>query len=61
LFKFFINKDPSLTVDGLRMSKKKMFFSSEKAKKKLRYRPRSVKNAIKDSVYWTKDYFLNKE
>ena len=34
------------------MSTKKMFFSSDKAKKKLRYRPRSVKNAIKDSVEW---------
>ena len=50
--RFFINSTPSLTVDGLNMSKKKMFFSSSKAKKKLRYRPRSVKNAIKDSVEW---------
>tara|TARA_B100000900_G_scaffold396977_1_gene396817 strand:- start:225 stop:1211 length:987 start_codon:yes stop_codon:yes gene_type:complete len=52
LFRFFINKEPSLTLDGLKMSTKKMFFSSEKAKKKLRYRPRTVKNAIKDSVDW---------
>ena len=55
-FKFFINKTPSLTVDGLKMSTKKMFFSSDKAKKKLRYRPRSVKNAIKDAVSWFKDF-----
>ena len=35
------------------MSQKKMFFSSNKAKKLLRYRPRNVKNAIKDSIKWT--------
>jgi len=49
--------NPSLTLDGLKMSEKKMFFSSEKAKKLLRYRPRNVKDAIKDSVKWTNDYF----
>ena len=56
LHKFFINTTPSLTVDGLNMSKKKMFFSSFKAKNKLRYRPRSVKNAIKESVEWFNNY-----
>ena len=49
--------NPSLTLDGLKMSEKKMFFSSEKAKKLLRYRPRNVKSAIKDSVKWTKNHF----
>ncbi len=56
LYKFFINKNPSLTVEGLKMSQKKMFFSSEKAKNKLHYRPRSFKNAIKDSVNWFKGF-----
>ena len=41
------------------MSEKKMFFSSNKAKKKLHYRPRNIKNAIKDAVNWTKSNFLN--
>ena len=59
LAKYFFDFSPSLTVDGLRMSKKKMFFSSNKAKKLLRYRPRNVKNAIKDSVIWTEKNFLN--
>ncbi|MFL2679455.1 MAG: hypothetical protein ACJ0GH_03645 [Alphaproteobacteria bacterium] len=36
------------------MSENKMFFSSDKAKKLLHYRPRKVKNAIKDAVEWTK-------
>ena len=52
-----LNKNPSLTVDSLKMSEKKMFFSSKKAKNKLGYRPRPVKNAIKDAVNWMKIYF----
>lgn len=52
--KYIYNFNPSLTVDGLRMSENKMFFSSDKAKKLLHYRPRKVKNAIKDAVEWTK-------
>ena len=63
LNEFFANyiydHDPSLTVDGLKMSKRKMYFSSEKAKKKLHYRPRNVKSAIKDAVNWTMENFLN--
>ena len=34
LHRFFNNKTPSLTVEGLKMSRKKMFFSSDKGKKK---------------------------
>lgn len=55
--KFFISRNPSLTVDSLKMSSKKMFFSSMKAKNKLGYRPRPVKNAIKDAVNWMNNYF----
>ncbi len=56
LFKYFIKKEPKLTVDGLKMSTKNMFFSSEKAKKKLGYRPRSIKNAMKDAVSWFENF-----
>ena len=56
--KYFFKYNPTLTVDGLKMSEKKMYFSSDKAKKKLHYRPRDVKNAIKDSVNWMKKYFI---
>ena len=38
------------------MSTKNMFFSSEKAKKKLQYRPRSIKDAIKDAVNWFENF-----
>ena len=56
LFKYFISKEPKLTLDGLKMSTKNMFFSSEKAKKKLQYRPRSIKSAIKDAVNWFENF-----
>ena len=56
LFKYFISKEPKLTLDGLKMSTKNMFFSSEKAKKKLQYRPRSIKDAIKDAVNWFENF-----
>ncbi len=55
--KFFSNSNPNFTIDGLRMAEKKMFFSSDKAKKELHYRPRPSKNAIKDSVNWMKKNF----
>ena len=60
LCKFFISRSPSLTIDSLKMSSKKMFFSSMKAKKKLGYRPRPAKNAIKDAVSWMNMYFKQK-
>ncbi len=45
-------KEPFITVDGVLMSKKKMFFSSEKAKRELGYKIRPVDEAIKDSIDW---------
>ena len=58
LAKYILDYTPTLTVDGLKMSEKKMYFSSDKAKKELHYRPRDVKSAIKDSVNWMKKYFM---
>ena len=51
------NYEPMLTCDGLKMSEKKMFFSSEKAKKELGYRPSNIKNAISDAVKWFQKSF----
>ncbi len=48
-------KEPMLTVDGLKMSKKKMFFSSDKAKRELGYAPRHAQDAIADAVAWFKE------
>ena len=41
-----------LTVDGLRMSKKRMYFSSAKAQKMLGYVTRPATEALRDAVEW---------
>ena len=50
--RLFNLKNPMLTVDMIRMAEKKMFFSSEKAKKELNYRCKSAKFALKDAIQW---------
>ena len=44
--------EPRATVDGVRMSRKKMYFSSSKAKSELGYQHRSAQDAIKAAVEW---------
>jgi dihydroflavonol-4-reductase len=43
---------PQATVDGIRMSKKLMFFSSDKAMRDLNYHPRPADEALQDAVEW---------
>ena len=45
-------KEPFITVDGLKMSKHKMFFSSAKAERELGYRARPYRLAIADAIAW---------
>jgi dihydroflavonol-4-reductase len=47
-------KEPMLTVDALRMSKHRMFFSSAKAKRELGYTIRPWRLAVADAVNWFK-------
>ncbi len=47
-------KEPFVTVDGVLMSKKKMFFSIDKARRELGYSARPAIEAIKDSIDWFK-------
>ena len=47
-------KEPFITLDGVRMSRKKMYFVSAKATRTLGYRPRPARNAIADAVHWFK-------
>jgi dihydroflavonol-4-reductase len=47
-------KEPMLTVDALKMSKHKMFFSSAKAKRELGYATRPWRLAVADAVNWFK-------
>lgn len=48
----FTKREPFITVDGLKMSKKKMFFSSEKARRELDYAPRPAREAIAEAIAW---------
>ena len=47
-------KEPFLTVDALKMSRHKMFFSSAKAEGELGYRARPYREALADAVTWFK-------
>lgn len=47
--------EPLLTVDGVRLSKKKMFFSDEKARKDLGYTPGPACEALRDAVEWFRE------
>ena len=45
-------REPFITVDGLRMSKNLMFFTSAKAERELGYRARPYAEGIKDAIDW---------
>lgn len=44
-----------VTVEGVRMSRKRMFFSSEKAARELGYRSRPPREAFADAVRWFRE------
>ena len=44
--------EPLLTVDGLRMARRCMYFSSDKALRELGYAPRPAREALHDAVKW---------
>src|SRR5262249_4084588 len=45
-------REPFITRDGVRMARKKMYFSSAKAVSELGYAPRTAREAIADAVGW---------
>lgn len=45
-------REPRVTVDGLRMARKRMFFSSEKARRELSFAPRPARAALVDAIEW---------
>jgi dihydroflavonol-4-reductase len=49
------SRQPLLTVSGARLAKKRMFFSSEKARRELGYSTRPVNEALRDAVNWFKE------
>jgi dihydroflavonol-4-reductase len=51
-------KEPLLTVDGLKMSKTFMFFSSDKAREAIGYSPRPAREALADAIEWLRIHKL---
>ncbi|MBT6095560.1 MAG: NAD-dependent epimerase/dehydratase family protein [Rhodospirillaceae bacterium] len=47
--------EPFATIDGVRMAKKKMYFSSAKAERDLGYTCRSARQALTDAVAWFRE------
>jgi dihydroflavonol-4-reductase len=45
-------REPFVTVDALRMSKNKMYFTSEKAERELGYRARPYREGLRDALDW---------
>jgi dihydroflavonol-4-reductase len=45
-------REPFLTLDGLRMSKHRMFFTSAKAERELGYKARPAAEGLRDAIDW---------
>jgi len=48
-------REPFLTLDGLRMARHRMFYSSAKAERELGYRARPRAEALADAIDWFRD------
>ena len=48
-------REPFATVDGVRMARKHMYFSSAKARQDLGYASRPARTAIEDAIRWYKE------
>jgi dihydroflavonol-4-reductase len=48
-------REPFVTIDGLKMAKNKMYFSSAKAERELGYRARPYREGLHDALDWFRD------
>jgi len=48
----FTRREPFVTVDGLRMAKYRMFFTSAKAQREIGYRARPYSEGLRDALDW---------
>jgi dihydroflavonol-4-reductase len=51
----FTGREPFVTLDGLRMAKYRMFFSTQKAERELGLRSRPYTQALEDAIRWFRD------
>jgi dihydroflavonol-4-reductase len=52
LFARVTGREPFLTADALRMSRYRMYFSSEKARRELSYKARPYREGLQDAMGW---------
>lgn len=50
--RIFGGNEPMVTVDAVRMAKKRMYFNIDKARRELGYDPRPARQALTDAVDW---------
>jgi dihydroflavonol-4-reductase len=50
--RLFKGRDPFVTVDGLKLARKRMFFSSAKAARDFGYSARPAEEALRDAIAW---------
>lgn len=48
-------REPRVTVEGVRLARRRMYYSSAKAARELGYRFRPAEEAIRDAVHWFRD------
>jgi dihydroflavonol-4-reductase len=48
----FTKREPLVTLDGLRMAKHRMFFTSAKAERELGYGARPAEQGLRDALDW---------
>lgn len=49
-------KEPWVNLTSVRLARKKMYFSTEKAQRELGYRPRPVREAFRDAIDWYRQH-----
>jgi len=52
IFARLFRREPFVTVDGVKLAKKRMFFSSAKAARDLGYAARPADEALRDAIAW---------
>ena len=57
--RLFRTGEPFVTVDGVRLAKKRMFFSTTKAERELSYISRPPEQALTDAIDWFKTHGYN--
>jgi dihydroflavonol-4-reductase len=56
LYSRLIGREPQIPVEGVKMSRHRMFIESDKAERELGYKPTPVEAALERSVRWYEDH-----